>query len=75
MREFQAFGVDAVAQALRDAAAAEGTDPLVAVSEDGANVRRVRPLEPVTDAWTRSVYVVRLRPYTTPSLTFAEGLR
>lgn len=59
MREFQAFGVPVVAEALRKTAAAEGSDALVAVSEDGANVRRARPLEPVTDAWERSVYVVR----------------
>lgn len=60
MRDFLPFGVEAVAHALRQAAAAEGSDPLVAVSEDGANVRRARPLEPVTDAWSRSVYVVGL---------------
>ncbi len=58
MREFQPFGVLVVAEALRQAAAAEGKDALVEVSEDGSNVRRARPLEPVTDAWERSVYVV-----------------
>lgn len=58
MREFEIRGTPFVALALREAAAAEGNDPLVAISEDGENVRRKRPLEPNTTAWSRSVYVV-----------------
>lgn len=58
MREFKDLGVEGVAQALRQAAEAEGSDPLVAVSEDGLNVRRVRHFEPNTTQWGRSVYVV-----------------
>ena len=58
MREFEIRGVAFVTLALREAAAAEGNDPLIAISEDGENVRRKRPLEPNTTAWSRSVYVV-----------------
>lgn len=59
MREQQAFGAQAVAKAVRDAAAAEGDDPLVVVSDDGLNVRRARALIPgvSTDVWSRSAYV------------------
>jgi lupus La protein len=60
MAEFQPLGVPFAAYALRQAALAEGNDPLVAVSDDGENVRRKRPLEPNSTAWGRSVYVVRL---------------
>lgn len=38
--------------------AKEGKDPLIAISEDGENVRRRRPLENKSDAWSRSAYVV-----------------
>jgi lupus La protein len=61
MSEFQALGVPFVTYALRQAALAEGKDPLVAISEDGENVRRKRPLEPSSTAWGRSVYVVSTR--------------
>ncbi|WOO84147.1 La [Vanrija pseudolonga] len=57
MREFKDLGVEGVAQALREAAEAEGSDPLTAVSEDGQNVRRARHFEPNTTQWGRSVYV------------------
>ena len=59
MREFQPLGLPFIITALRRAAAEEGKDPLVAISEDGENVRRARPLEPNSTAWNRSVYVVR----------------
>jgi len=58
MREFEQYGVAFVAYALKQAAEAEGNDPLVALSEDGSNVKRERPLEPNTTAWSRSAYVV-----------------
>lgn len=58
MREFEGYGVPFVAYALQQAASEEGKDPLVALSEDGKNVRRERPLEPNSTAWSRTVYVV-----------------
>jgi lupus La protein len=61
MRELQPHGQDFVTLALRRAIEAEGSDPLLAVSEDGQNVRRVRSLEPDTTAWSRSAYIVSIR--------------
>ncbi len=61
MQEFGAYGVPLVAYALQQAAEEEGKDPLLALSEDGANVKRQRPLEPNSTAWSRSVYVVSFR--------------
>lgn len=57
MREYAPIGVAGVAQGLRQVIASEGDDPLLAVSEDGVNVRRKRPLEPNSTIWNRSVYV------------------
>ncbi|WWD20221.1 hypothetical protein CI109_104697 [Kwoniella shandongensis] len=57
MREFQALGVPFVVYALQKAIKDEGNDALVAISEDGENVRRRRPLEPNATAWSRSAYV------------------
>ena len=62
MREFEEFGAPFVAYALQQAAEAEGSDPLIALSEDGTNVKRQRPLEPNTTAWKRSIYVVGPSP-------------
>ena len=50
-----------VAWALRRRIAEEGENTLLAVSEDGLNVRRKRVLEKDgADLWARSAYVVRL---------------
>jgi lupus La protein len=70
MSEFQPLGVPFVAYGLRQAALAEGKDPLVAISEDGENVRRKRPLEPSSTAWGRSVYVVSTSVLRRSSVTF-----
>lgn len=59
MKDFESLGVPFVAYALRLSIKEDGNDPLVAVSEDGENVRRKRPLEKNTTAWDRSVYIVR----------------
>jgi lupus La protein len=79
MREFQALGVPAIAHAIREGAKAEGDDPLLAVSEDGENVRRARPLEPNSTMWDRSAYVVRIQTMKGPRIqlltTSTEGLR
>ena len=61
MREFEQYGVPFVAYALQQTIGEEGKDPLLAISEDGENVRRKRHLEPNTTAWSRSVYVVSTR--------------
>jgi len=58
MRELQPYGVEFVAAAVTAAIKGEGKDPLLELSEDKANVRRVRPLEPNATAWSRSAYVV-----------------
>jgi hypothetical protein len=58
MREFSSKSPDFVTIALRTAIAKEGKHPLLAVSEDGSNVKRTRPLEVQTDSWSRTVYVV-----------------
>jgi lupus La protein len=56
---YQSLGVPFVAYALRQQISADGPDPLLGVSEDGENVRRVRPMEKDTNgAWNRTVYVV-----------------
>lgn len=56
---YQGLGVPFVAYALRQQIAADGPDPLLAVSEDGENVRRVRKMErDVNGAWSRTIYVV-----------------
>lgn len=60
MREFQPYGVQFVVEALKKVVESEGNDPLVAVDAEAGNVRRKRPLEAQTDAWSRSVYVVRV---------------
>lgn len=60
MREFQPYGVAFIVAALKKAMEAEGNDTLIAIDETEGNVRRRRPLEPQSDAWTRSAYVVRL---------------
>ena len=61
MREFQPYGVEFAAKALRRIIKSEGSDPLVGVSEHGHNVRRVRRLEQnARNAFERSVYVVSL---------------
>ncbi|EIW71598.1 hypothetical protein TREMEDRAFT_37957 [Tremella mesenterica DSM 1558] len=57
MRDYLPYGVPFVAYALRQAAAREGKAPLIAVSEDGENVRRKAPLEPVSSGFTRSAYI------------------
>lgn len=59
MREFQPYGVAFVVEALKKAMEAEGNDTLIAIDEAEGNVRRRRPLEAQSDAWTRSAYVVR----------------
>ena len=58
MREFQEHGQEIVVTALRRQIRDEGRDPLLAVSEDGKNVRRKRPMEPSSTSWSRQVYVV-----------------
>lgn len=58
MREFEAYGVPFVVEALKKVLEAEGSDPLLAIDEQAGNVRRIRPMEVQSDAWTRSVYVV-----------------
>jgi lupus La protein len=56
---YQALGAPFVAYALRQAISADSSDPLLGVSEDGENVRRVRSMEKdANGAWVRSVYVV-----------------
>ena len=59
MRDLGIPDIDFAAYALRQAIEAEGETPLIVVSEDGANVRRRRPLEKNSTAWDRSVYMVR----------------
>ena len=62
----RALGLDAVdvpfvAWAIRRRIAQEKEDPLLAISEDGVNVRRKRVVEKDgADLWSRSAYVVRL---------------
>jgi lupus La protein len=58
MREFETYGVPFVVEALKKVVEAEGRDPLLAIDEQAGNVRRIRPMEAQSDAWTRSVYVV-----------------
>ncbi|WRT69615.1 uncharacterized protein IL334_006604 [Kwoniella shivajii] len=57
MKEFQDLGIEFVSYALNKKIAEEGIDPLVALSTDSANVRRKRPLEPNSTAWSRSAYI------------------
>jgi hypothetical protein len=50
-----------IAWALRRRIAEEGENSLLAISEDGLNVRRKRVLEKDgADLWARSAYVVRI---------------
>jgi hypothetical protein len=58
MKPYTEKGLDLVVAALRTAIASEGKYPLLAVSEDGTNVRRCKALEPQSDVWSRTVYVV-----------------
>jgi len=60
MREFETYGVPFVVEALKKVLETEGNDPLLAIDEQAGNVRRIRPMEAQSDAWTRSVYVVCL---------------
>jgi hypothetical protein len=60
MREFEPYGVPFVVEALKKVISEEGADPLLALDEQAGNVRRVRPMEAQSDAWSRSVYVVCL---------------
>lgn len=58
MREFEPYGVPFVVEALKKVISEEGADPLLALDEQAGNVRRIRPMEAQSDAWSRSVYVV-----------------
>jgi hypothetical protein len=58
MREFEAYGVPFVVEALKKTVESEARDPLLAIDEQAGNVRRIRPMEAQSDAWSRSVYVV-----------------
>lgn len=57
MRDFKPLGVQVIAHGIREVNKTQGDDALLAVSEDGENVRRSRPLEPNTTIWERSAYV------------------
>jgi len=55
---YQGLGVPFVAYACRQQIASEASDPLLGISEDGKNVRRVRPMHRDNQgSWERSVYV------------------
>ena len=58
--DLSAADVPFVAWAIRRRIAEEKEDPLLAISEDGVNVRRKRAMEKDgADMWSRSAYVVR----------------